>query len=88
MGSILLEPSYTGIVAALRIRESRANAKAAGVQARIQFLEQDLFTADISQATVVVLFLWPDLNLKLRPTLWRDLRPGTRVVSYVHGLTG
>ena len=58
------------------------------MQARIQFLEQDLFTADISQATVVVLFLWPDLNLKLRPTLWRDLRPGTRGVSYVHGLTG
>lgn len=69
-----------------RIRESRANAKAAGVQARIRFLEQDLFTTAIAEATVVVVFLWPDLNLKLRPTLWRDLRPGTRVVSYVHDM--
>ena len=72
----------------LRIRESRANAAAAGVEARIRFVEEDLFTTDISDASVVVLFLWPDLNLKLRPRLWRELRPGTRVISYVHDMGG
>ena len=69
-----------------RIRESRANAAAAGVSARIRFLEQDLFTTDFRDASVVILFLWPDLNLKLRPQLMRDLRPGTRVLSYVHDM--
>ena len=69
-----------------RIVESRANAAAAGVSERIRFVEQDLFTTDFSDATVVVLFLWPDLNLKLRPRLWSELRPGTRVISYVHSM--
>jgi SAM-dependent methyltransferase len=69
-----------------RIRESRVNAAAAGVLERIRFLEQDLFTTDFSDATVVVLFLWPDLNLRLRARLWQELRPGTRVVSYVHSM--
>ncbi len=67
-----------------RIREARANAAAAGVLDRIRFLDQDLFTTDIGEATVVVLFLWPEVNLKLRPKLWRELRRGTRVMSYVH----
>jgi len=70
----------------VRIRESRANARAAGVEQRIRFVEGDLFTTAISDATVVVVFLWPDLNLKLRPRLWRELRPGTRVISYVHDM--
>ena len=70
----------------VRILESRANAAAVGVLEKVRFLEQDLFTADFADATVVFLFLWPDLNLKLRPTLWRQLRPGTRVVSYVHNM--
>ena len=70
----------------VRIRESRTNAAAAGVGGQIRFLENDLFTTDIGEATVVVLFLWPDLNLKLRPKLWRELKPGTRVVSYVHDM--
>jgi len=70
----------------VRIRESQANARAAGVEERLRFLEQDLFTSDIAEATVVFLFLWPDLNLKLRPRLWSELRPGTRVVSYVHSM--
>ena len=69
-----------------RIRESRANAAAAAVAERIRFLEQDLFTTEIREATVVMLFLWPEVNLKLRPKLWRELRPGTRVVSYVHDM--
>jgi SAM-dependent methyltransferase len=70
----------------VRIEESRANAQKAGVAERIVFLTQDLFDTDIRDATVVTLFLWPEVNLKLRPTLWRDLKPGTRVVSYVHDM--
>ena len=69
-----------------RIRESRANAEDAGVTQRIRFLTQDLFDTDIRDATVVTLFLWPHVNLKLRPKLWRDLKPGTRIVSYVHDM--
>jgi len=70
-----------------RIRESRANAQRSGVAERIVFLEQDLFETDLGDATVVTLFLSPDLNLKVRPKLWRELRPGTRVVSYVHNMS-
>jgi SAM-dependent methyltransferase len=69
-----------------RIRESRENARAAGVSERIDFRTQDLFEADIADATVVTLFLWPQVNLKLRPKLQRDLRPGTRVISYMHDM--
>jgi len=69
-----------------RIRESRANAENAGVAQRILFLNQDLFDTDIGDATVVTVFLWPSMNLKLRPKLWRELKAGTRVVSYVHSM--
>lgn len=65
-----------------RIKESQENARAAGVLDRVTFRNEDLFEADISAATVVTLFLWPEVNLKLRPKLLRDLKPGTRVVSY------
>jgi SAM-dependent methyltransferase len=65
-----------------RISESRANARQAGVTDRVQFLQQDLFEADIHEATVVTLYLLPKLNVQLRPKLLRDLRPGTRVVSH------
>ena len=65
-----------------RIRESLENAREAGVTGRVRFRNEDLFEADISEATVVTLFLWPEVNLKLRQKLWRDLKPGTRVVSY------
>ncbi len=66
-----------------RVAEAKANAKQAGVEARVQFLAGDLFTADFSDATVVTLFLWPKVNLKLRPLLWQQLKAGTRVVSYI-----
>lgn len=69
-----------------RILESRANAREAGVEQNIVFLNQDLFDSDISDATVVTLFLWPSVNMKLRPKLWRELKPGTRVVSYIHSM--
>ena len=48
---------------------------------RVTFLNQDLFTTNFSDATVVTLYLLPSLNLKLRPKLLSDLRPGTRIVS-------
>jgi SAM-dependent methyltransferase len=63
------------------IKESRENARAAGVAKRVKFIEQDLFKTDISKATVVTLYLLPAVNLRLRPKLWTELRPGTRVVS-------
>jgi precorrin-6B methylase 2 len=69
-----------------RIRESKANAARAGVAQRIVFLNQDLFETDLTGATVVTLFLSPSINLKLRPKLARELRTGTRVISYVHGM--
>jgi SAM-dependent methyltransferase len=65
-----------------RIKESRANARRAGVVNRVKFLQQDLFETDIREATVVTLYLLPELNRKLRPKLLSDLRPGTRVVSH------
>jgi SAM-dependent methyltransferase len=64
-----------------RIKDARENAKKAGVEDRVKFIEADLFEADIREATVVTLFLLPDVNLKLMPKLRRDLKPGTRIVS-------
>lgn len=65
-----------------RIAEARENAMAAGVTDRVKFLEADLFQADISQATVVTLYLLPSLNVKLQPKLMQELKPGTRIVSH------
>ena len=69
-----------------RIRESQANARREGVAERIVFLTQDLFGTDLSGATVVTLFLSHNINQRLRPKLMHELRPGTRVISYVHGM--
>lgn len=65
-----------------RIREANENAQKAGVTNRVKFLQQDLFESDIKEATVVTLYLLPDINLKLRPKLLRELKPGTRIVSH------
>ena len=64
-----------------RIREAKENAKKAGVENLVRFEENDLFQANFREATVVTLFLLPSINLKLRPKLLQDLKPGTRVVS-------
>jgi SAM-dependent methyltransferase len=64
-----------------RIKESRLKADSAGVTRRISFREADLFEMDLSEATVITLYLLPALNERLRPKLFRELRPGTRVVS-------
>lgn len=65
-----------------RIDESVANAEAAEVTERVQFVNGDLFDVDLSQATVVTLYLLPDVNMRLRPKLLDELKPGTRVVSH------
>jgi len=64
-----------------RIAEAKENAKKAGVENLVRFEENDLFLADFHEATVVTLFLLPNVNLKLRPKLLQELKPGTRVVS-------
>ena len=70
-----------------RIVESRENARRAGVEERIVFLNQDLFATDLNGATVVTLFLSPEFNDRLRPRLLRELKPGARIVSHYHGMT-
>jgi SAM-dependent methyltransferase len=65
-----------------RIQEARDNARKAGVEALVKFEVNDLFAADIHNATVVTLYLLPDVNLRLRPKLLKDLKPGTRIVSH------
>ena len=69
-----------------RVAEATQNVAKAGVADRVKILRGDLFEADISAATVVTLYLLTDLNLKLRPKLLRDLKPGTRVVSHAFAM--
>jgi len=65
-----------------RIAEAQANARKAGVEQRVSFRVANLFETDLSPATVVSLYLLPEVNLKLRPRLWAQLKPGSRVVSH------
>jgi ribosomal protein L11 methylase PrmA len=65
-----------------RIKEANENGRKEGVANLVEFRQGDLFAADIRKATVVTLYLLPSVNMKLRPKLWRELRPGTRVVSH------
>ena len=65
-----------------RIAEANANAERAGVQDIVTFIEQDAMQADVSEATVVTLYLLSSSNRKLRPILTRQLRPGSRIVSH------
>ena len=65
-----------------RIDEANERARAAGVAGRVRFVNQDLFDADIREATVVTLYLLPRVNQRLRPKLLAELQPGTRVVSH------
>ena len=69
-----------------RISEARENARRAGVTDRVRFEQQDIFTAKIADATVVTMYLLPDVNLKLRPKLLSELKPGTRIVSHNYDL--
>jgi SAM-dependent methyltransferase len=69
-----------------RIEEGRANAQKAGVQDRVEFRLQDAMTADLSEATVVTLYLLSSSNVKLRPRLTGQLKPGARIVSHQFGM--
>ena len=66
----------------VRIKASNENAQKIGVTDRVRFIERDLFKTDISEATVVFLYLLTELNIKLRPKLFKELKPGTRIVSH------
>ena len=68
------------------VARARANAERAGVTARVTFRNEDLFAADLGDATVVTLFLSPTVNSRLRPKLLAELRPGTRIVSHYHDM--
>lgn len=67
----------------VRVNEATANARQSGVADRVSIRKEDLFLSDIREATVVTLFLLPELNLRLRPRLWKELKPGTRIVSHL-----
>lgn len=69
-----------------RIAESNANARRAGVTERVRFLRQDLFKTDLRPATVLTLYLLPSVNMDLRPKLFEQLRPGTRIVSHAFSM--
>jgi SAM-dependent methyltransferase len=69
-----------------RIREAQANAVRAGVADRVTFRVEDIFDTDIQPATVVTLFLSPELNARLRPKLTSQLKPGSRIVSHRYGI--
>jgi len=64
------------------VEQSNENARTSGVSHRVKFLHQDVFASDLSEATVVTLYLSPEVNALLLPKLLRELKPGTRVVSH------
>jgi predicted RNA methylase len=65
-----------------RIKEANENLKTSGVGDKVKFMNADLFETNISEATVVTLYLLPSLNIKLMPKLQKELKPGTRIVSH------
>jgi cyclopropane fatty-acyl-phospholipid synthase-like methyltransferase len=71
-----------------RLEEAAAGARRAGVTGRVSFRQEDLFKADFSSATVVTLFLFPELNARLAPKLRSSLKPGSRIVAYQFGIPG
>lgn len=66
-----------------RIKEAKQNAKTAGVTDKVKLIKGDIFKAEFSDATVVTLYLLPEVNLRLRPILLKQLKPGTRIVSHI-----
>lgn len=68
------------------IERARCNARDAGMERFVEFRQEDLFSADLREATVVTLFLFPEMNRRLMPKLFSELRPGTRIVSHRFGL--
>jgi SAM-dependent methyltransferase len=68
------------------ITQSRANARKEGVESLVEFRQQDALTVDLSPASVVTLYLLSGANLKLRPRLQKELKPGSRIVSHQFGM--
>jgi SAM-dependent methyltransferase len=71
-----------------RIADAEAGARRAGVADRVRFVVQDLFQTDFSPASVVTLYLFPEMNAKLKPRFLADLKPGARIVSHQFGIAG
>lgn len=65
----------------IRVQEAQTKADELGISDRVKFQEADLFASRFEEASIVILYLLPHLNLKLRPALFEQLRPGTRIVS-------
>jgi SAM-dependent methyltransferase len=68
------------------LAKAKENAKKNGVEDKTEFVLGDIYAYDVSRCTVVTLFLWPEINLKLRPKLINELAPGTAIVSHEHGM--
>jgi len=68
------------------VHDARENARAEGVADRATFVQGDIFEANIRDATVITMYLLPDVNMRLRPKLLNDLKPGTRIVSHNYDL--
>jgi hypothetical protein len=69
-----------------RVREAHENARKAGVEGKVTFRRENLFDTRIGEATVLTMYLLPDVNMRLRPRILDELRPGTRVVSHAFDL--
>jgi precorrin-6B methylase 2 len=65
-----------------RIRESHENIKKAGVEKLVEIKQQDIRTVDLSGASVLTMYLLPEVNMMLRPNIWKQMKPGSRVVSH------
>jgi tRNA G37 N-methylase Trm5 len=65
-----------------RIKESRENIKQAGVGHLVEIRQQDIRTVDLSPASVLTMYLLPEVNLMIRPNIWKQMKPGSRVVSH------
>jgi len=70
------------------VERARSNARRAGVEHQVEFRRRDLFEADVGEATVVTMYLWPTMTDRLRPKLLNELSPGTRVVSHDFDIDG
>lgn len=68
------------------VKQSRENIQKAGVAHLAEIREQDILTVDLSPASVLTMYLLPEVNLKLRPNVWKQLKPGSRVVSHDFGM--
>lgn len=71
---------------ARKAAEARANVHRAGLAHRVEIRQQDMFQADLREASVVTIFLFPQINERLAPKLRAELRPGARIVSHRFGL--